>query len=101
MPSLSETLTRGEEPRQYRSPVLPEMEHRGQGGEHQRADERRQEQGVDDRLVDRLECADEGPVIGLAEAGHDGVRVGFGRSAAAIARAPVWSPACFAERRRR
>jgi hypothetical protein len=52
-----------------------EGEHGGHAGDHQHADERRQEQGIGDRLVNGLERTDEGPVIGRAQTGHDGVGV--------------------------
>ena len=51
------------------------MQHQGDGGEGERAEEAHHEPGVDDRLVDLLERTDEGPVVGLAQAGHDRVRV--------------------------
>jgi hypothetical protein len=48
----------------------------GQGGEHQGTEEATgHEPRIDDRLVDRLERTDKGPVIGAAKAGHDRVGV--------------------------
>ena len=77
MASLSGTLTadgdddhdeveneRGDDPADDRPPVVAEMQSRGDTGEHQRADEDRDEPHVDDRPVDRLERADERAVIG-------------------------------------
>jgi hypothetical protein len=66
---------RGHDPGQDRSLAVAEVEHRGQAGEEQGAEEAQHEQRVDDRGVDRLERADERAIVGPAQAGHDGVGV--------------------------
>jgi hypothetical protein len=61
---------RGHDPGQDRAHVVTKMEHPSQAGDEQRADEGGYEQGVDDRPVDRLERADEGSIVGVAETGQ-------------------------------
>jgi hypothetical protein len=63
------------DPGQPRALVRAEVQSRGDGGEHQRAEEGGQEQRVDDRGVNRLERIVEGPIIRAAQAGHDHIGV--------------------------
>ena len=65
----------GHDPGQRASCVRAKMEDGGEGGQHQRAGEDDGEPTVQDRHVDRLHPADEGPVVRAAKTGHDRVRV--------------------------